>query len=133
MSLHPTDSKEIRRFGLIALIFFGSLCALGVWREKPIPTYLFGFLAVLGFGFILTPSRLRPIYSAWLKIAHLLGRVVTILVLTLVYYMVLTPTALIKRLFSGLPIPIRPDKDISSYWVTRAEPAQSRDRFFKRY
>ncbi len=36
--------REIRKFGLIALIFFGALCVLGIWRQKVIPIYFFGFL-----------------------------------------------------------------------------------------
>ncbi len=133
MSLNSTDTKEIRRFGLIALIFFGCLCAIGIWLEKPLPTYLFGTLSALGLGFILFPHQLRPVFAAWLKIAHFLGRVVTTLILTLAYYLVITPAALIKRLFGGIPLPIKPDKNVSSYWVTRREAAQSKEQFLKRF
>ena len=79
MSLNSTDVKQIRRFGLIALIFFGSLSALGIWKQSPLPTYLFGGLSLLGLGFILIPSRLRPVYMAWLKAAHFIGSVITTL------------------------------------------------------
>jgi hypothetical protein len=130
---NSTDAKEIRKFGLIAFSFFGCLCVLGIWLDKPIPTYLFGFLSLLGFGFILIPSRMRPIYGVWLRIAHFLGRVVNTIILTLAYYLVITPAALIKRFFGGAPLPIKPDKDCLSYWVTRDEPAQPRERFFKRF
>ncbi len=133
MSLNSTDTKQIRKFGLIALIFFGCLCALGIWLEKPFPTYLFGILSALGLGFILFPHQLRPVFVAWLKIAHFLGRVVTTLMLTLAYYLVITPAALIKRIFGGTPLPIKPDKNASSYWVNRTEPNQPKERFLKRY
>jgi len=133
MNSSSTDIKEIRKFGLIALIFFGCLCALGLWSKKPLPAYLFGFMSILGFSFILIPSRLRPVYAVWMKIAHFLGRIVTTLILTLAYYLVATPSALIKRLFGGTPISLKPDKNISTYWVVRAEPAQPRERFIKRY
>ena len=133
MNLDTTDSREIRRFGLVALIFFGCLCVLGLWLEKPLPACLFGALSVLGLGFILIPYRLRPIYAAWLKIAHILGRIVTTLILTLAYYLVIVPTALIKRLFGGTPLPVKPDKKASSYWVDRTEAAQPKERFLKRY
>ena len=103
MHSNSTSSKDIRRFGVIALVFFGALCGIGFWTNKPVPTYLFGFLSVLGFGFILIPSRLKPVYDAWIRIAHFIGRIVTILVLTIVYYLVITPAALIKRLFGGRP------------------------------
>ena len=133
MNLNSTERKKIRKFGLVALIFFGALCILGIWTKKPVPAYLFGTLAALGVGFVLIPSPLRPVYTAWLKIAHLMGRVITVLILSLAYYLVITPSALIKRLFGGRPLPIRPDRSASSYWVPRAEPAQPRERFLKRY
>ena len=133
MSLNSTDTKQIRTFGLIALIFFGCLCALGIWLEKPLPTYLFGALSALGLGFILFPYQLRPVFVSWLKIAHFLGRVVTTVILTLAYYLVITPAALIKRIFGGAPLPVKPDKNVSSYWVTRKEAAQSKEQFLKRF
>lgn len=133
MSLNSTDTKQIRKFGLIALIFFGFLCAFGVWREKFIPTYLFGFLATLGLGFLLLPYQLKPVFIGWLKIAHFIGRVITTLILTLAYYFVITPSGLIKRLFGGRPLPVKPDRNSSTYWVTRTEPVQPIDRFLKRY
>ncbi len=133
MSLNSTDTKAIRKFGLIALIFFGCLSALGLWREKSLPFYLFGLLSALGLGFILIPNSLKPVYVGWLKTAHFIGRVVTTLILALAYYLVVTPSALIKRLFGGAPLPVKPDKKSSSYWVTRAEPAQPKERYIKRY
>ena len=133
MSSNLISTGETRKFGLIALIFFGCLCGLGLWTKKPIPTYLFGFLSLLGLGFILVPSRLRPVHSAWLKVAHFLGRVVTTVVLALAYSAVITPSALLKRLFGGRPLPVKPDKNVSSYWVVRSEPAQPKERFIKRY
>ncbi len=133
MSLNSTDTKNIRTFGLIALIFFGCLCALGIWFEKSPPTYLFGTLSALGLGFFLFPHRLRPVFIAWLKIAHFIGRIFTTLILTFAYYLVITPAALLKRIFGGIPLPIKPDKNVSSYWVTRKEAVQSKEQFFKRF
>ena len=133
MNWNSTNIREIRKFGGVALILFGTLCAIALWNNKPIPTYLFGFLGILGLGFILVPSQLRPVYTTWLKVAHLLGRIVTSLILTLAFYLVITPAALIKRLLGGTPLPLKPDNEASSYWVTRSEPAQAKERFLKRY
>ena len=133
MNLNSTDTKKIQKFGVIAFIFFGFLCGMGVWFKTPLPTYFFGLLSVLGFSFILAPSRLEPIYGAWLRIAHFLGGVVTTVILTLAYYLVITPAAFIKRLLGGPPIPIKRDEKGSSYWITRDEPAQPKERFAKRF
>jgi hypothetical protein len=133
VSLNSTDIKNMRQFGVVAFIFFGCLCALGVWSKKSIPTYLFGTLSLLGLGFMLLPTPLKPLYDTWLMTAHFLGRVVTTLILTLAYYLLITPAALTKRVLGGRPLPLKPDKSTFSYWVTREEAAQPRERFLKRY
>lgn len=133
MTSSSTDIREIRKFGLLAFILFGSLCALGIWLGKRAPLLLLGFPALLGFGFVLMPGILRPVHGAWLKAAHFMGRAVTLAVLALAYYGVITPAALLKRLFGGRPLPLRPDRGASSYWIARAESAQPRERFIKRY
>ena len=125
--------KSIRQFGAIAAAFFGCLCILGIWSKKPIPTYFFGSLSLLGLGFILLPLPFKPVYDTWLKISHFIGKVVTTLVLTLAYYLVITPTALIKGVLGGRPLPLKPDKNAPSYWVPRKEPAQPKERFLKRF
>ena len=128
-----TDKKQIRKFGLIAFIFFGILCVLAIWRAKEIAVYLFGLLSLLGFCFLSLPEFFRPAYYKWLSIANVIGRIITLTILALAYYLVITPSAILKRLLGGVPLPIRPDKNKSSYWVTRDKPIQSRDRFIKRF
>ena len=133
MNLNSIKPKEIRKFGAVALVFFGCLFALGLWKDKTIPIYLFGFLSVLGLGFIVAPAPLKPVYAAWIRIAHFIGKNITRLILILMYYLVMTPAALLKRLFGGAPLPTKPDHEVASYWVTRPEPAQPRERFIKRF
>ena len=133
MNSFSTDIKDIRKFGIIALLFFGILCAVGIWRQKPVPIYLFGFLSCLGLGLILISEILRPVHQAWLKIAHFIGQVITTLMLAIAYYVVITPAALLKRLFGGRPLPLSTDPDASTYWVSRDEPAQPKERFYKRF
>ena len=131
--MNSIDKKEVRKFGVVAFLFFGGLCALGLWLEKPIPSSFFGFLSFIGLGFILFPTGLRPVYSGWLKISHFVGKLITVVMLTLAYYLVITPSALIKSLIGGRPISLKFDKKPRSYWVDRTEPAQPKARFLKRY
>jgi hypothetical protein len=46
---------------------------------------------------------------------------------------VITPAALIKRIFGGRPLSTKPDKNVSSYWVTRKEAVQSKEQYLKRF
>jgi hypothetical protein len=133
MTLSSTELKEIRKFGIIAFIFFGALSALGLWNEKYIIGSFFCLLSLIGLGFILDPFRFKPVYHVWMKVAHFIGELITMAVLILTYYAVITPAALLKRIFGGRSLPLRPDKKASSYWVSRTEPSQSKDRFLKQF
>lgn len=132
-SSNSTDRREIRRFGLAVFLFFGALFALALWREKAVLACFFGTLWFLGVCFLAAPAASRPLFSGWLKVAHFIGRAITVLLLTLTYYLALTPMAWIKRLFGGRPIPVKPDPEASTYWVDRPEPAQPSERFLKRF
>ena len=68
-----------------------------------------------------------------MQIAHFIGKLITLIMLTMAYYLVITPFALMKKIFGGSPIPLKPDKTVSSYWVSRSELAQPKERFIKRF
>jgi len=131
--LPSNPRRETRRFGLIAFVFFGLLFALALWRGKVVPMGLFGGLGLLGLGFLAFPGPMRPIHAGWLRVAHAIGTLITAVMLTLAYYLVITPSAWLKRIFGGRPIPWAPDPRADTYWVPREEPAQPKERFHKRY
>ncbi len=133
MNSFSTDPREIRKFGAVGFLFFGVLAGIALWRHKPLPAYLFGSLSLLFTAFCIAPAALTPAYRAWMRAAHAVGSVVTAVILTLVYYLVITPYGLLKRIFGGRPLPLKPEKARASYWIERSEPAQPKERFPKRY
>lgn len=133
MNLSLIEVKDVRKFGIIAFPFFGCLACLGYLKHRVLLAPVLSVLSVTGLGFIVMPSRLLPVYRLWVKTALLIGRIVTAIILALAYYLIITPSALMKRCFGGRPIPMKPDPDATSYWVPRSEPAQPKERFLKRY
>ena len=79
------------------------------------------------------PGPLRPVYEGWLKVAHFIGRMLTLLMLAMAFYLVITPFAWGKRIFGGRPLPLAPDPEADTYWVDRPEPVQPKERFIKRF
>ena len=133
MSSNLINPRDIRKFGAIGSLFFGTLLAVAVWRDQTPVAFFFGLLTLLSIGFLLMPVRMKPVYTGWLKIAHFMGSKVTLVMLGIIFYFVITPAALLKRIFGGRPLPIKPDPDAETYWVTRSEPAQPTERFPKRF
>lgn len=133
MILISTNSKEIRRFGLIAFIFFGGLCGFGLWRNRIPAASFFGVLSFLGFCILVLPKHFKPVYKGWVRIGHYIGYIFTIIAMSLIYFIVVTPIAIIKRNIGEKPISLELEFGKKSYWIDRVEPIQPLERIHKRY
>lgn len=133
MNSYSTEPRDVRKFGLIAVLFFGALAAAAVWRDKDVMAMIFSLPTLLGAVILLLPGPMTPVYRGWVQVGQWIGQGVTVVLLTLAYYLVMTPYGLVMRLFGKCPLPLDPEPDRDSYWVTRKEPAQPKERFYKRY
>lgn len=131
--LSSTEPGEVRKFGLIAFVFFGGLSAVTGVKGRLIFAGLFGVFSLTGLLNLMMPVLMTPVYRLWIRVGDIIGTGVTIVLLTIVYYLMITPYAIILRVFGKHLLPVRPDKRCDSYWVARPEPAQPADRFYKRY
>lgn len=81
------------------------------------------WLAAIGMGFalvgFLVPVWLAPVRRAWMKFAMILGAINSRILLTVVYFSIVTPLAILLRILGKRPIAVRPDKTTSSYWHER--------------
>jgi hypothetical protein len=117
--------REGRKFGLTVGAAFLVLAAISRWRgHTTTPLVLGGLGAALVLAGGLLPGRLAPVHRAWMQLALLLSKVTTPVFMGLIYFVVLTPTGLLIRLFGRNPLKHRPRE--GSYWVTR--PAETPER-----
>jgi hypothetical protein len=95
------DAKGLRSFGLttgaIVAVLFGLLLPWLFGRAFPLwPWVVF---AVLAAWALLAPRSLRLVYRYWMKLGLLLSRVTTPIVLGVVFFLVVAPMGLIRRVF----------------------------------
>lgn len=128
-----TDTKAIRIFGVTLFAFFGILAAVGFWLGKGIGVVFFTFLSTMGLIFFILPKPMTPVYALWMKVSHVIGVMITAFVLSLAYYLVMTPAALLKCLFGGRPLQMNADPDQDSYWISRTHGGQQKEQYEKRY
>ena len=64
-------------------------------------------------------KALKPAYEGWMKIAHLIGGIVTTLILTIVFFVVFTPIGLILRLLGKDHLGRKLDPNAKTYWEQR--------------
>ena len=109
-----------RRFGLTVGIAFLVFAGIAWWRGHPTTTNVLGALgATLSLAGLIIPTLLGPVERAWMKLAHLISKVTTPIVMGVMYLVVLTPVGIIRRAMGGNPMVHAPKGN--SYWQSRPQ------------
>ena len=94
-------AREGRVFALTLTGGFLFLAAVGLWRNAEVLLAVSLAMAVISLlAALLVPGRLTRVQKAWMKIGEAIGRVTTPVLMALIYYLVVTPIALIRRAVS---------------------------------
>jgi hypothetical protein len=97
--------REGRKFAITLAAAFGVLAGVGWWRESPRATLVFGAIAgAFALGGLLVPGRLGPVYRGWMGFALALSKVTTPIFMGIVYFLVITPIAAMRRTIGGNPL-----------------------------
>lgn len=110
---------ELRKFGITLGVVFGLLGALFFWRAKPFYCQMLavsGFFLFFGLAF---PIILKPIYKVWMGIALVLGFIMTGVILSVLFYLMITPIGLLSKLCGKDSLDLTRDKLAKSYWIQR--------------
>lgn len=94
------DRKGLREFGIvtggIVAVLFGLFFP---WLlERAMPLWPWVFFAVFAAWGITLPTTLRPVYRAWMRFGMLMSRITTPLLMGAVFYLLVTPLGLARRL-----------------------------------
>jgi len=115
------SNSDIRSFGItigIILIIISTL--LFYYDKGSYQTLLIIALGFIGLG-IIVPISLKPIYLVWMTFAVILGWIMTRVILSLLFYLIITPTGLIARLFGKQFLELEWDDSKTSYWNYRSK------------
>ena len=114
------DNKTLRSFGLLVGGVFGVIGMLPlVFRREPPRLWALGLMAALvGLGLV-APALLRQPYRGWMVLGHALGWINTRILLSLVFYLVVTPMGFVMRLLGKDPMRRRFDANAASYRIGR--------------
>lgn len=126
------DKKGLREFALVTSGVIVGLFGLFLpWLFKlGWPAWPWILAAILvAFG-IIAPMALGPVYKLWMRFGLILSRITTPIIMGLVFFLVITPIGLIRRLLAGDPM-ARNFDDGESYRVPcKKIPAKNMERPF---
>jgi hypothetical protein len=133
----PPSAREVRRLGGVFLAAAALLFALSAWKARsgqwPWQTAAALLFALLGLLCLARGERAGGIHRAWTVLGEALGRVVSPMVLAVLYFLVVTPFGLLSRLRRRDPLGLRPDPKADTYWREPAMKRTDRARLLRQY
>ena len=114
------DEKQLRHFGLIV---GGIFAVIGLWpvvfRAEGPRLWAFALSVGLVGPAVVFPRSLTHVYRAWMAAGEVLAWINTRIILSVIFYGLMTPMGVIMRRFGGDPMRRRFEPDVASYRVTR--------------
>ncbi|HEB50138.1 MAG TPA: hypothetical protein ENI89_05975 [Desulfobulbus sp.] len=119
-----STAGDLRKFGLLVGLVFLALGVIFFRQGKSVQSLLAlpGLLLVVLA--MVRPLLLRRVHRVWMAGSTRMGSVMTAVLLTLVYLLVITPLALAARLMGMDLLHRRPDPARQSYWRPREPGSQ---------
>lgn len=117
------DRREFQKFAFVVSSALLIWAILLFWLGKSSgPTFVLSSITVvLLLAALLRPSVLKPIYKAWMFFALLLGALVSRMILTVFFYIILTPIGIMMRVCGKDPLSLKRPEKRTSYWQERQQ------------
>ncbi|HMN91998.1 MAG TPA: SxtJ family membrane protein [Hydrogenophaga sp.] len=114
----PSDKS----IGILFSIVFALVSVWFAWRG----TLPWQWFAIPAGMFLITaysvPRILRPLNIAWMALGALLNKIVSPLMLGVIYFLIITPVALFFKIIGRDELKRNFDSNLNTYWVPRTPP-----------
>ena len=130
-SQDPTPKSSDRSFGFVfstATAIIGLLPLLHLSLPR---WWALGVAVIFALTATFRPAMLHPLNLAWLALGRLLHRVMSPLVMGIVFFLCVSPIAAVMRLWKKDILSLEYRSDLSSYWIKR-EPSPPTEVTFRR-
>ena len=122
------DRKGLREFGIVTgaiiVVIFGLFFP---WiLDRPWPRWPWVIFGVLGGMGLVVPMALKPVYRGWMKFGLFMSKIMTPLIMGLVFFLTITPMALIMKLLGKDQMARKLDSKAASYRINSEAPPPNR-------
>ena len=108
-----------RSFGIV---FFFVFLIVSLWpliNENPVRVWFFYIAIIFLILALMNSNLLTPLNVLWFKFGKLLGSIVAPIVMGIVFFIVITPTGFIMRIFGKDLLNKKYNNKSKSYWINR--------------
>ena len=116
-----------RGFGITFAIFFAILALAPKLLGRAGTSYWWTLGTSIVFLTLAVgwPVPLKPLRKLWLRFGILLHAVSNYVIISALFFLTITPIAVILRVLGKSPLTLRRDSCAQSYWITREPPGPS--------
>ena len=114
----------------VGLVFATVFSIIGLWPLLSGGGIRIWALAVAGALLALAiawPATLAPLNRTWAWVGRVLHRIVNPVIMGILFYGTVTPTALVMKLFGKDPLRLRFEPNARTYWIDRKPPGPAPD------
>ena len=111
-----------RNFGLVFFVFF---LIIGLWPLLGTNEirYWSIFFSIIFFLLGITNSKLlNPLNKIWFNFGILLGKMISPLIMGIIFFLIITPIGVIMRVFGKDILSLKYNKKNKSYWIEKNGP-----------
>ena len=119
-----------RSFGIV---FFFVFMIIGLWPLKnngDVRIYFVLFAIPFLILGLLNSKLLNPLNLLWFKFGIAIGSIIAPIVMGIVFFLIVTPTGLIMKMFGKKLLDSKFDKGKKSYWINRNKESNSMRKQF---
>ena len=115
-------------FGILFFIFFLIVGLYPLISNEPIRIWSIIVSLVFLIVTIIKPNLFTSLNKLWIKFGLLLGKIISPIIMGLVFFLVVTPVGIFVKIFKKDVMALKGEK--SSYWINRKDKFQSMKRQF---
>ncbi|MCP5104878.1 MAG: hypothetical protein GY950_15940 [bacterium] len=109
--------REWRNFGIALGIILAIVASIMLYKGKALYIYFYGGGGFFILAALTVPIIIKPVFIFFLYLAHVMGWVMTRVILCILFYLVLTPTSFVAKLFRKRFLDLKFSRKEESYWI----------------
>jgi len=126
--------RELRKFAFVMAVPLALIGGFLLWRQSGLWWYFLAAAGVFAFVGVTAPVVLKPVHTVWMSFAIVMGWVMTRVILVALFFVVLTPLALLLRLLGKDLLDLKFERGSSeSYWLPRKVDESKKPDYTKQF
>ena len=128
-----SEKGDIRKFGITVGTVLLIIAGLFFWKEKESFQLFLTIGLVLFVAGIAISIILKPFYWVWMVFSIILGWFMTRVILSLLFFVIITPIGLIARSFGKQFLDLKWNKTDNTYWNHHSDSIFEKENYEKQF